>query len=63
MTGVTADYHCQSRIPKPAGGFSATLYALHCVDDSPLFVAAWYGLGTGLVAAAGAALGPKVLKW
>ena len=46
-----------------AGGFSATLYALHYIDDSPLFVAAWYGLATGLVAAAGAALGPKVLRW
>ena len=46
-----------------AGGFSATLYALHCVDDSPLFVAAWYGLGIGFVAATGAALGPKVLRW
>ena len=25
-----------------AGGIAATLYAAHCTDDSPLFVATWY---------------------
>ena len=27
-----------------AGGIAATLYAAHCTDDSPLFVATWYTL-------------------
>lgn len=46
-----------------AGGLGAALYAMHCVDDSPLFVAAWYGLGIAAVAAVGAALGATTLRW
>jgi hypothetical protein len=46
-----------------AGGLGATLYAMHCVDDSPLFVAAWYGLGIAAVAGLGAALGARLLRW
>lgn len=46
-----------------AGGLAATLYAAHCSDDSPLFVATWYSLGIALVVAVGAALGPRVLRW
>jgi hypothetical protein len=46
-----------------AGGLGAALYALHCVDDSPLFVAAWYGLAVVAVAALGAAVGARVLRW
>jgi hypothetical protein len=46
-----------------AGGIGATLYATHCVDDSPLFVAAWYGLSITIVAAIGAALGSRTLQW
>jgi hypothetical protein len=46
-----------------AGGLSATLYAAHCTDDSPLFVATWYGLAIALVAVAGALLGPRLLRW
>lgn len=46
-----------------AGGVGATLYAMHCVDDSPLFVAAWYGLAVAIVAALGAALGRRLLRW
>ncbi|MEP7314455.1 MAG: NrsF family protein, partial [Pseudomonadota bacterium] len=42
---------------------AASLYALHCTDDSPLFVAAWYGLAILLVTAVGAALGPRLLRW
>ena len=40
-----------------AGGVGATLYAMHCIDNSPLFVALWYSLAVALVALAGAALG------
>jgi len=46
-----------------AAGIGATLYATHCMDDSPLFMAAWYVLGIGLVAAIGAILGPRLLRW
>lgn len=46
-----------------AAGLAATLYAAHCSDDSPLFVAVWYSLAIALVVAAGAALGPRVLRW
>jgi hypothetical protein len=46
-----------------SAGFAATLYASHCTDDSPLFVATWYTIATALVAAIGALLGPRVLKF
>lgn len=46
-----------------AGGLGAALYAMHCTDDSPLFVAAWYGLAVAVVAALGSALGAKTLRW
>jgi hypothetical protein len=46
-----------------SAGLSATLYASHCSDDSPLFVAMWYTISTALVAAIGAALGAKVLRF
>jgi hypothetical protein len=46
-----------------AGGIGATLYASHCVDDSPLFVATWYTLAIGAVVLAGALIGRRVLRW
>jgi hypothetical protein len=46
-----------------AGAISAHLYATHCPDDSPLFVAAWYTLAIGIVAAIGAAAGQRLLRW
>ena len=46
-----------------AGGIGAALYAFHCPDDSPLFVAAWYGLSVGIVATLGAMLGARWLRW
>jgi hypothetical protein len=41
----------------------ATLYASHCTDDSPLFVAAWYTMATALVTAVGALAGAKLLRY
>jgi hypothetical protein len=41
----------------------ATLYAFHCFDDSPLFVATWYTLATLVVTAVGAWAGHKLLRW
>jgi hypothetical protein len=46
-----------------SAGFAATLYASHCTDDSPLFVATWYTIATALVAAIGAAIGARVLRF
>lgn len=46
-----------------AGGVSAMAYALHCTDDSLLFVAVWYGGTIVLCTLAGAALGPRLLRW
>lgn len=46
-----------------AGAIGSTFYALHCFDDSPLFVALWYGLAVGAVTVVGAALGSRLLKW
>lgn len=46
-----------------AASIGATLYACHCVNDSPLFIGAWYPIGTGIVVALGALIGSRVLKW
>jgi hypothetical protein len=46
-----------------AGAIGAACYATHCPDDSPLFVAAWYTLAIGFVAAIGAAAGRRLLRW
>jgi hypothetical protein len=46
-----------------ASGLAATLYASHCTDDSPLFVAVWYTTATALVTAIGALIGSKWLKY
>jgi hypothetical protein len=46
-----------------AGCLSAAGYALHCADDSLPFVALWYGGTIALCTIAGAALGPRLLRW
>jgi len=46
-----------------SAGLAATLYASHCTDDSPLFVMTWYSIATALVAAIGAFVGSKVLRF
>ncbi len=46
-----------------AAGIGATFYASHCTNDSPLFMAAWYVLGTAIMAIAGAFLGARLLRW
>jgi hypothetical protein len=46
-----------------AGAASATGYALHCMDDSLPFVALWYGGTIAICTAAGALLGPRLLRW
>lgn len=57
--------------PKAAGAaagltsaaIAATLYASHCINDSPLYVAVWYVIGVAIVVAIGAAAGAKLLRW
>ena len=46
-----------------AGGIAASIYVLHCPDDSPFFVAAWYTLAIGLVSLLGYLVGRRWLKW
>jgi hypothetical protein len=46
-----------------SAGLAATLYASHCTDDSPLFVATWYTVATALVTAIGALTGARVLRF
>ena len=46
-----------------SAGLAATLYASHCSDDSPLFVATWYTIAAVLVAAIGALAGSRVLRF
>lgn len=46
-----------------SAGLAATLYASHCTDDSPLFVATWYTLAVALVTAIGALAGSRVLRF
>jgi hypothetical protein len=46
-----------------SAGLAATLYASHCTDDSPLFVASWYTIAAALVTAIGALAGSRVLRF
>jgi hypothetical protein len=46
-----------------AAGLAAAIYASHCTDDSPLFVATWYTLAVAAVAGIGAFAGSKMLKY
>lgn len=46
-----------------AGAIGAALYAAHCPDDSPFFVATWYALAVAIASSAGAYAGSKLLRW
>jgi hypothetical protein len=46
-----------------SAGLAGTLYASHCTDDSPLFVATWYTIATAIVTAIGALAGSRVLRF
>lgn len=46
-----------------AATLAAAIYAFHCFDDSPFFVVVWYAAASLPVIAAGAALGPRLLRW
>ena len=46
-----------------AAATAGAMYALHCIDDSPLFVATWYALAMLPVIAIGAVSGRFMLRW
>jgi hypothetical protein len=46
-----------------AGGLGATVFAMHCTNDSPLFVAIWYVLAIGLMSMFGLVVGRRALRW
>lgn len=46
-----------------SGGLAVIFYAMHCRDDSPFFVAAWYSAGIGLTALLGAVGGRLFARW
>jgi hypothetical protein len=46
-----------------SAGLAATLYASHCTDDSPLFVATWYTIAAAIMAALGALAGARWLRF
>jgi hypothetical protein len=46
-----------------AGAAGALVYATVCPDDSPLFLAAWYGIAVAAVTALGALAGRRWLRW
>jgi hypothetical protein len=46
-----------------AGGIAAAIYAWHCPDDSPFFVAVWYVLAITIVAGVGSLIGGRILRW
>lgn len=46
-----------------SAAIAATLYASHCQDDSPLFLAAWYTIGIVMITGIGALAGSRLLRW
>lgn len=46
-----------------AGGIAAAIYAWHCPDDSPLFLATWYSIGISIATVAGFLVGRRILRW
>ncbi|MFN3460238.1 MAG: NrsF family protein [Oceanibaculum sp.] len=46
-----------------AGGIGALLYAVHCDNDSPFYLAIWYLGGIAIVALIGGIAGRHFLRW
>lgn len=46
-----------------AGGVSATVYGLHCIESTAPFIALWYTLGIALTVVTGAIAGSRILRW
>ena len=46
-----------------SGAVGALVYCLHCPESDAPFIAFWYPLGMLIPTAAGALLGPRLLRW
>jgi hypothetical protein len=46
-----------------AGATTAMLYSLHCPETAMTFLLLWYSAGIAIIAAIGAIVGPRVLRW
>lgn len=46
-----------------AGAIAATIYLVHCPDDSPLFVAIWYTIAIAGLAGLGAVAAQRFVRW
>lgn len=46
-----------------AGSAAASIYAFHCTESTPTFIAIWYSAGILLTTLLGAALGRFLLRW
>ena len=46
-----------------AGTLGATIFAMHCTSNSPLFLAIWYALAIGLMSTFGLLVGRHALRW
>jgi hypothetical protein len=46
-----------------AGGFGASVYALHCDESTAPFIVIWYSLGVASAALVGWLAGPRLLRW
>jgi hypothetical protein len=46
-----------------SGAVGAVVYCFHCPELDAPFIAFWYLLGILIPAAAGALLGPRLLRW
>lgn len=46
-----------------AGGIAAAVFSLYCSEMAPAYVGVWYVVGMLVPAAAGWALGPRILRW
>lgn len=46
-----------------AGAVAATIYAAHCTNDSPLFVATWYTMAIAGLAILGATGASRFVRW
>lgn len=55
LTGMTAGLS--------SAAIAASLYALTCRDDSPLFVAVWYSMAAAIVGGVSACIGARLLRW
>lgn len=45
------------------GSLAAMIYAMYCIEDSPLFYVTWYGLAIGGVTVLSTLIGARLLRW